>query len=72
MQSGKAYKSFVARIAKKKRMAEYNKPKEMDGPSGLLAKRSKSDTDVDDSDMDAVLEKYIRTVKTIIGANKDA
>lgn len=71
MQSGKAYKSFVARVAKKQRQAEYNKPKDTDKPVGLLAKRGE-DKSADDEDMDAVLQKYIRTVKTIIGGNRDA
>lgn len=70
MQSGRAYKSFIGRIANKQRMSKYNAPKEDVKSKGLLAKRDNADA-TEDKDVDDVLAEYISVVKKVIGVKDE-
>lgn len=70
MQSSRAYKSFIGRMANKKRTEKYSKPKEDTETKGLLAKRD-AKSGKSEASMDDILAEYISVVKKVIGA-KDA
>ena len=69
MISKRAYKSFVARAAKKERLKKYNQPKE-ESPrmGGLLAKRNEP---AQTEEQDDVMETYFRIVRELAGGGKD-
>ena len=70
-----AYKKFVQRLETKRRMGEYDKPKEevKEGYMGLLAKRATKDVESteDEYDMNAVLEEYFEIVTKLAEGDDD-
>lgn len=75
MISKRAYVSYVNRQATKDRMSKYNKKKDMEreaAMSGLLARKGKKEAKSDDTDMDAVLSKYIKVVREMFGDSDEA